>query len=181
MECHEVISKFRSGKLQVQPSVVRSQGPEDVPTLPADVSKSLTFAVRLLGGISGGVGVDVDLLFFQFWDRQHNLSAFYIYVGAGMGVSAKFMPSKSATSPGIWNPFSTPAAVSVGSFGRVARFTTAGCGPYTVNYLNVAPQSPTGEAIYLSLDTGTTWGLGATSTAGRLVWSPEEIMAYSGD
>jgi hypothetical protein len=136
--------------------------------------------VRLLAGLSGGAGASGDVLYFQFWDERNKLTAFYGYVGGGVGFSLKVLPKLSGTTPGIWNTFKTRVPVSVAAFSGIARFTTVGCGAWTVNYLNIAVADHAKESIYLSLNTGVTLGAGASSTVGRTIWYPEEVMSYAG-
>jgi len=181
MTAQEVILKARRGEWPTIRNTVAPQNPPVVPSPPPRASKSTSFSVRLLAAIGVGAGIGGEVLFFQFWDMTNNLTAFYIYAGGGISVSASVMPKGTGTSPGIWNPFTTVAPVSVGSFASAARFTTAGCGPWTVNYLNVIADEGSGKALYLSLSTGVTWGAGASTTVGRLTWYPPEIMAYSGE
>jgi hypothetical protein len=68
----------------------------------------------------------------------------------------------------------------VGSFASFAPFTTASCGAWSVNYLNITAIGDDGESVYLNIATGVTYGAGASSTLGRLIWYPEEIMTYDG-
>jgi hypothetical protein len=181
MTAQEVILKARRGEL---PTIRNAPSPKDppvVPSPPPKPSRSSSFSVRLLGAVGVGAGIGGEVLFFQFWDMTNNLTAFYIYAGGGLSASAKVMPKGTGTGSGIWNPFKTVAPVSVGSFASAARFTSAGCGPWTANYLNVIADEGSGKALYLSLSTGVTWGAGASTTVGRLTWYPPEIMPYSGD
>lgn len=182
MNAQEVLEKARRGTW-LSEEVVRSEqapSPAPVPGPPAKPKKGKSFAVRLLGAVGAGAGAGGEVLFFQFWDTENKLTAFYIYFGGGIGVSAKVMPKGTGTGPGDWNPFETAEAVSVGSFGSFARFTTVGGGAWSANWLNVMAPGESGP-LYLALNTGTTWGAGASTTVGRLVWYPKEIMLFSGD
>jgi len=98
---------------------------------------------------------------------EHKTSAFYGYSGLGMGVGVS-LAWLSGTDAGPWNYFTTSASMSVGDFGGLARFTSAGGGNYTINYLNLLGTPPGVDAVYLKINTGTTYGGGATTTAGPL-------------
>ena len=77
----------------------------------------------------------------------------------------------SATLSGPFNDFQTTKALAVTDFGGAARFTTAGTGPYTINFLNIMGLPPGTATIPnpLKLDTGFTVGFGASTSVGRLI------------
>ena len=66
------------------------------------------------------------------------------------------------------SPVTTSAPMSVGDFGGPARFTTAGGGNYTVNWLHMLGTPKGVNSVYMMINTGTTYGGGATTTAGVL-------------
>jgi hypothetical protein len=85
-----------------------SVDPSDFPQLlHNDAPEVSTFRIRMLGAISGGAGIAGDLLFFQIGDVINQLTAFYCYVGGGLGASVSWMPPVSGTTAGPWNFFST--------------------------------------------------------------------------
>lgn len=145
--------------------------PSPAPPAPAPAAPMATkFKIRLLGALSAGLGpAQVEQMFFQIWDYTHSVTTFYIYnsggVGKGLGASM------SATLSGPFNDFQTTKALAVTDFGGAARFTTAGTGPYTINFLNIMGLPPGTATIPnpLKLDTGFTVGFGASTSVGRLI------------
>ena len=111
---------------------------------------------------------------------HHQLTAFYYYVGGGLGASSEYLPDNSGTTAGPWNHFATNKPISVGSFAGPARFTTGGFGSHTLNYLHIPMIGGTNFGVYIKMNTGNTYGLGLSSSVGFLVWEPVEIMDYSG-
>ena len=58
--------------------------------------------------------------------------------------------------------------MGVWQFGRWARFTTAGVADWTVNWITI--ETPKGiDNVYESIDTGTTYGAGGSSTIGDFI------------
>jgi hypothetical protein len=104
---------------------------------------------------------------FEIQDLEHRLSAFYGYagLGAGAGFNAAWL---SGTDAGPWNDFTTSAPMNVGDFDGPMRFTTAGAGNYTINYIHLLGTPDGVDAVYMRVNTGTTYGIGATTTAGPL-------------
>lgn len=148
-----------------QPPPAPSPEPTPVPDTPA---RSSRFRIRMLGGLSAGTCVIAgDGLFFQIWDPANSITSFYVYKGAGIGRGG--MPL-SVTLKGPWNDFSTTVPVSVSEFGGAARFSTAGAGPFTNNYLNMMsmPRNAATSPNPLAISTGFTIGIGASSGAGEL-------------
>src|SRR5205814_7596319 len=145
--------------------------PAQLPRPPQETPRATAFRVRLVGGIGGGARVvAVERLYFQIWDFQHGVGAIYEYTGGGVGVSVKLGKSISATMKGPWNDFATTGLVAVDEFAGAARFTTGGAGSWTLNYLNMM-QMPRGTATNpnpLSISTGFTVGIGASTTVGYL-------------
>jgi hypothetical protein len=151
--------------------------PRRMPTPPTTTTN---FRLRLLGDVtlSGmprfrpprgrlGRGAATDAMLFEIQDVEHHLSAFYGYSGLGLGVGIDGA-WLSGTDAGPWNPFTTSAAMNVGDFGGFTRFTTAGGGNYTINYLHMMGTPEGVDAVYMTINTGTTYGAGATTTAGPL-------------
>lgn len=128
-------------------------------------SKAAKYAKYIKGKV--GAGIAGDVMFFQIWDTQNNLAAIYVYVGGGIGVGLS-LPA-SGTLHGPWNPFTTTAPISCAQFDGPARFTTAGAGPYTVNWINLIGTPPGVEGVYMMIETGTTIGAGASSTIGAFI------------
>jgi hypothetical protein len=73
-------------------------------------------------------------------------------------------------SKGPWNEFATTGLMAVNQFGGSARFTTAGGGPWTINYFNMMglPRDIATEPNPLKINTGVTVGFGLSSTVGLL-------------
>ena len=146
--------------------------PSPAPTTPIaapSIPVATKFKIRLLGALSAGLGpAQVEQMFFQIWDYSHSMTTFYLY-GSG-GVGKGLGTSMSATLSGPFNEFQTTKPLAVTSFGGAARFTTAGAGPYTVNYLNIMSLPPGTATIPnpLKLETGFTVGFGASTSVGKL-------------
>jgi OmpA family len=130
------------------------------------ISQGAKAAKFLRGRI--GRGVAFDTIFFIVWDTTNNLSCIYVYVGIGLGFGASFLPKVSATTHGPWNDFATEKPMAVWQFGRWSRFTTAGVGSWSVNWITI--ETPKGiDNVYERIDTGTTLGAGATTTVGDFI------------
>jgi hypothetical protein len=142
--------------------------PAPRPPTPTTTPTATSFRLRMIGGIGAGARVvAVDRLYFEIWDPAHKLSSIYEYTGGGVGVSVR---SVSATMKGPWNEFRTTGPVAVDEFHGATRFTTAGAGSYTLNYLNMM-QMPRGTATNpnpLSISTGFTVGVGGSTTVGGM-------------
>lgn len=150
--------------------------PPPPPRIPPPPAVTTHFRLRLLGdlGITRvrprmgrvGAGPAAEGMLFEIQDLENGLSAFYGYSGMGAGVGLDVTPWLSGTGAGPWNNFGTSAPMNVGDFGGPARFTTAGGGNYTVNWINIIGTPEGVDSVYLQINTGTTYGLGATSTVG---------------
>jgi hypothetical protein len=129
--------------------------------------------------IGGGEVVALDQIYIQIWDVSHGLTCFYQYTGGGFGASV--LPV-GGTLAGPWNDFRATGPVNVAEFGGPARFTTAGAGPWTLNYLNIMgmPRGTATSPNPLSLNTGFTMGLGAASTIGGMALADPNPWPFSG-
>lgn len=156
------------------------QDPPPPRVIPAPPAVTSRFRVRLLGDVTLtgvprlrpprgriGAGPAADGRLFEIQDIEHHLSAVYGYSGIGIGLGFNWA-WLSATDAGPWNPFTTSAPMNVGDFGGFTRFTTGGGGNYTVNWLNMVGTPEGVDAVYIMINTGTTYGAGATSTVGVL-------------
>jgi hypothetical protein len=160
--------------------------PEDTPPPPPKVPKPLTtrnFKISMVSGLSVtqainvgklfkvkiGGGVAFDGLIFLIWDIDNKIACLYVYIGIGLGAGLSFTPKVSATTHGPWTFFKTEKPMSCWQFGRWARFTTAGVGSHSVNWITM--QTPPGidNIESLSIDTGTTLGAGMGSTIGDII------------
>ena len=148
--------------------------------IPAPPPVTTKFRLRVLGEatLSGvpklrlpkeklGRGPATDILLFEIQDVEHKLSAFYGYSGLGLGVGYSGL-ALSATDSGPWNDFKTSAPMSVGDFGGMARFTSAGAGKHTYNWLHMLGTPRGVDSVWEFIKTGTTYGAGATTTVGAL-------------
>jgi hypothetical protein len=130
-------------------------------------AKAAKWAKYLKGKV--GAGIAGDIIFFQIWDTDNNMASIYVYVGAGIGVGVSMLPSISVTTHGPWNPFKTSAPITSGQFDGFTRFTTAGVASWSLNFLNMCGTPPGVDDVYLEgFNTGTTIGLGASSTVGDM-------------
>jgi hypothetical protein len=112
------------------------------PPAPAPVPKTTTkFRLRMLGAISAGIRVvQVDTIFFQIWAPSLSVTSFYEFTATGVGKGAG--TPISATLEGPWNDFETTAPIETTDFAGPTRFTTAGGGPVSVNFLNMMSLPP---------------------------------------
>jgi OmpA family len=128
-------------------------------------SKTAKYGKYLKGKV--GAGFVADVSFFLIWDTTNNQASIYLYVGGGIGVGLA-VPG-SGTLHGPWNPFTTSKPISSGQFDGFTRFTTAGTGPYTVNWINMCGTPAGVDEIYMMINTGITIGAGISSTVGDLI------------
>jgi len=156
--------------------------PPPPPPVPPKPMVSQQFQLAMLAGLSAGMalryakylkgkvgaGFAADGLFFQIWDTTNHLACIYAYVGGGIGVGIQG-PKYSGTTHGPWNPFSTSAPISSAQFAGLARFTTAGIGSESVNWINLLGTPPGVSSVYMMIKTGTTIGAGASSTVGDFI------------
>jgi hypothetical protein len=106
-------------------------------------------------------------MLFEIQDTQHRVSAFYGYSGMGIGLGIN-LAWLSGTDSGPWNSFTTSVPMNVGDFGGPARFTTAGTANHTINFLHMLGTPDGVDSVYMRVNTGTTYGIGATTTTGPL-------------
>jgi hypothetical protein len=144
--------------------------PPPPPPRPTPTPTATKFRIKLHAALSAGVPGKVgEYLIFQIWDYTNSLTSFYHYIGGGTGRSVG--PPLSATLAGPWNDFNTTGPLQVTQFDGPARFTTAGIAWWTNNHLNMMglPTSVATIPRSLSINTGFTIGLGASTTVGALV------------
>jgi hypothetical protein len=151
--------------------------PRRVPPKPSMLSRH--FKISMVAGLSVsqalnagkflkvpkiGAGVAVDGLFFAIWDTDNNIAMLYFYFGIGLGVGFTIMPKVSATEYGPWTAFTTEKPMACFQFGPDARFTTAGVGSQTVNWITMETPPGINDVKSLSISTGTTLGAGMSFT-----------------
>ena len=145
--------------------------PTPVPKPTPAPSKTTTqFKLRMLGGLSSGIGVaQIEKLFFQIWAPSLSLTSFYEYSSVGLFKGRG--PVLSATLAGPFNDFSTTSAIATTNFGGAARFTTTSAGPFSVNFLNMMGLPPGVATIPnpLKISTGFTMGIGMSSSLGNML------------
>ena len=152
--------------------------PPPPPRIPPPPAVTTRFRLRQLSDVTIarvrprigrlGAGPAAEGMVFEIQDLDNGLSAFYGYSGIGMGAGLDLTPWLSGTDAGPWNRFTTSATMHVGDFGGPARFTTAGGGNYTINWIHIIGTPEGVDSAYLQINTGTTYGLGATTTVGAL-------------
>jgi hypothetical protein len=151
-----------------QPPPAPGPTPPVPPSAPVTPTAT-TFEIRMLGGLSGGIGIlAIDQLFFEIVDRAHAVTSIYVYSAFGGGRGA--LPL-SATLRGPFNTFSTSGAMSTDEFGGPARFTTGGVASFTVNFLNMMglPRGIATRPVSLSITTGFTVGIGGSTSGGEMI------------
>jgi hypothetical protein len=124
---------------------------------------------KIFRGVKLGGGAALDGIFFMVWDTRNNISCLYLYIGIGLGAGLTFTPKVSATTHGPWNDFSTEKPISCWQFGRWARFTSAGIGNKSVNWITLETPKGVDNVDHLAIDTGTTLGAGASFTIGDFI------------
>jgi hypothetical protein len=169
-------ARDRSVKLWVLPKlpvIPPRPLPRHVPPKPSHISRR--FKISMVAALSAsqalnagkflkvpriGGGIAVDGIFFAIWDTDNNIAMLYFYFGIGLGAGFKMMPSVSATDYGPWTPFVTEKPMACWQFGPDARFTTAGAGPYSVNWITMETPPGINDINSLPISTGTTLGAG---------------------
>ena len=171
----------RAVEVNVRPNITKPRIPPVVVPLRPPVSQH--FKLAMVTGLSGsraikfakylkspqvGAAIAVDGILFTVWDTDNNVACLYIYVGVGIGAGLTSLPSASVTSHGPWNAFTTEKRMGVWQFGRWARFTTAGALDWSANWITI--ETPKGiDNVHESIDTGTTFGAGASTTVGDFI------------
>ncbi|MBS0530519.1 MAG: hypothetical protein JSS22_14190 [Proteobacteria bacterium] len=171
----------RGVTLWVQPRPIPEPPPREVPRK-ALITKhfkialvtglSLSQAVnvgKVFRGVKLGGGVAIDGLIFLILDTENNIACLYVYIGIGLGSGFNFTPKVSATTLGPWTSFETEKEMSCWQFGRWARFTTAGAASHSVNWITMETPPGIDNVSSLSIDTGTTLGMGASTTIGDII------------
>jgi hypothetical protein len=116
-----------------------------------------------------GAGLAIDGLVFLIWDPHNQIACYYVYIGIGLGFGFSALPSVAVTTHGPWTDFTTEKPMSCWQFGRWARFTSGGGGSHTVNWITFETPRGINNVESLPIATGTTYGVGATSTIGDLI------------
>lgn len=163
---------------------VAQDSPPPPKKIPPPPPVNTDFKIRMLGGLAGSAGpFQVENNFFQIADTKNRVTAFYTYTSEGAGKGLIKGLNLSATMKGPWNNFRTTSAIRVSQFEGLARFTTAGAGPWTSNHLNMMglPSGVSTSPPVLSIQTGFTIGIGASTSIGKMIWVPREEMIYNGD
>jgi OmpA family protein len=114
--------------------------------------------VKKLAGF--GAGIAFGAAYFRIVDTENHLKCDYVWAGAGLGAgfSLPKTGSRSATLSGPWNAFTTEKPITSSQFGPSMRFTTAGIGSLSVNWILI--ETPPGVSdVYMRIDTGTTLGI----------------------
>lgn len=163
---------------------VARDSPPPPKKIPPPPPVNTEFKIRMLAGLAGSAGpFQVENNFFQIADTKNRVTAFYTYTSEGIGKGLIKGLKLSATMKGPWNNFRTTSAIRVSQFEGPARFTTAGAGPWTSNHLNMMglPKGVSTVPAVLSIETGFTIGIGASTSVGKMIWVPREEMIYNGD
>ena len=143
--------------------------PPNPPPAPTPAATTTQFKVRLLAGLSRGLGpAQIEMLFFQVWAPSLSVTTFYDYLSGGIGKGRGV--AMSATLKGPFNDFATTAPIATTDFGGAARYSTSGVGPFSVNFLNFMGLPPGVKTIPnpLKIETGFTVGLGMSTSVGTM-------------
>ena len=154
--------------------------PRKVPTKPlvtrhfkismiTGLNAAQAFQVAKILKVKFGAGLAIDGHVFLIWDTHNHIACYYVYIGIGLGVGVSALPSVSFTTHGDWTSFTTEKPMSCWQFGRWARFTSAGAGSQSVNWITFETPKGIDNVESLPIQTGTTYGAGATSTVGDLI------------
>jgi len=117
--------------------------------------------------IGGGPAIESSV--FMVWDTRNHIVCFYVYIGLGLGAGLRMAPKASATTHGPWNDFTTEKPISCWQFGRWSRFTTAGVASESLNWITIETPPGVDNVDSLRIKTGTTLGVGASSTVGDFI------------
>lgn len=149
-------------------------------------SRNTRFKIRMHANLNASVGVAVDFSIFEIWDEKVGLSSFYTYWAIGVARGVPWAPWLSATLKGPWNELTVTQAIGANQFNGPTRFTTAGGGAVSKNYINFMGLPPGVQTLPnpLPMDTGFTIGIGAGISVGRLELSkagePDGLLPFKG-
>jgi hypothetical protein len=181
----------RAVEFVVRPKKKGDPPPQRMIPRPQPVSQD--FKLAMLAGIAGsklakvakylkgkiGAGLAVDALFFNIWDTRNNLAMDFFYLAEGIGAGLMILPPFAASLHGPWNTFTTSAPISCHDFDGPARFTTAGVGNKSVNWIHLLGML-SAAPVYMMINTGTMIGAGASSTVGTMIPLLQQPYPYFG-
>jgi hypothetical protein len=155
------------------------------PSAPVSIPTTKRWGIRFSSGGSAGIVVGVDSSLFDIADLDNHVHAYYEYSGSQVGFGPEeFFPPFSVTAAGSWTTFETTGPLNVADFEGPARFSTAGILSLSKNYLTVTlPGGVTTTRPSIEIDTGTTFGAGASTTipgTGQLKLKSRRPFAYAG-
>jgi hypothetical protein len=143
------------------------------------------FKIKQHANLSVSKIVAADFSVFQIWDEKAQLCCFYTFWAGG--VSKSLTPGwLSATMAGPWNDFVVNKPLAVNQFGGATRYTTAGGGSQTKNYINFMglPPGTQTNPNPLPIETGFTIGVGGGTNVGsltlELLGEPEGLLPFKG-
>ena len=143
------------------------------------LSISHALQIAKLFKVKIGAGIGIDGIVFLIWDTNNNIACFYVYIGLGLSVGLSALPKVSVTTHGPWTSFTTEKPMHCWQFGRWARFTSAGAGSHTVNWITMETPKGIDNVESLAIETGTTWGAAASTTIGDIIRATQP-MRFSG-
>ena len=134
--------------------------PPPPPPKPTSIPLSKHWAIKYIWGDSlSTIAIGADAAKYDIADLDNHIHAIFEYSGVVIAGSVSKFPL-SVTLSGDWKPFSTSDAIYISDFEGPARFSTAGVGPATINYLTLTPKG--GALVVPSpIDIPTGWTLGA--------------------
>jgi hypothetical protein len=146
--------------------------PPPVPRKPTSIPLSKEWGIKWVsGGSLTAIAGGVDSALFQIADLKNNLYAYFEYKGAVIAGGLSDLMPLSVTGEGDWLTFSTSDAIHIFDFDGPARFTTAGIGPISKNYLTMTPKGGVMTVPQpLDIPTGFTMGAGASITIPGTGW-----------
>jgi len=159
--------------------------PPPIPPKPTSIPLSREWGIKFVSGgsltaIAGGVESDL----YDIADLKNNLHAYFEFrAGVVAGGVSSLIPI-TITGEGDWRTFSTSDAIHISDFDGPARFSTAGAGPLSINYLTLSPKGGVMTVpATLEISTGVTFGAGASSTIPGTGWmnlKSRRPFSYSG-
>jgi hypothetical protein len=170
MRCHDVTRDghnymFRGGEKIAIPYL----GHVDV-GMPVILAPTNTqFKIKQHANLNVSKIVAVDFSIFQIWDQKAGKCSFYTYWAAG-GSGSLTPGFLSATTAGPWNDLVVTKPMAVNRFTGPSRFSTAGGGSLTKNYINFMGLPPGIATVPnpLPLNTGFTYGINGGTSAGKM-------------